>query len=204
MIPDADLARARARLAEVVGAGEAGGIVAVQRIWCVDRIGYVAGGIVYLNDDGTEGAAAKDARAPIEVRKKTLGRMGTGAVRLAPAGPVLGLAEGVETAIAASMLYRLPVWATCGLSRLGYPAHWSEPRDGSKPCWIEERPPSIWIPPEVRQLFIFGDRGSIGETVASFAADWWHARGVSTAQAVFPDAGYGDFNDQLLGRMTAA
>jgi putative DNA primase/helicase len=34
-----------------------------------------------------------------------------GAVRLAPPGPVLGIAEGIETALAAAMLFNIPVWS---------------------------------------------------------------------------------------------
>jgi hypothetical protein len=173
-----------------------GEVTSLQRVWCAERVEF----------DGTD--QWKDARASLAVRKKTLGQMYDGSVRLAPAGAILGLAEGVETAIAASMLYRLPVWATCGLSRLGYPAHWSEPIDGSKPRWIEERAPTVWIPPEVRALYIFGDRGQIGETVAEFAARWWSRQsredGFVPTQAVFPEAGYSDFADQLIGKRRAA
>lgn len=49
-----------------------------------------------------------------------LGRPGRGAVQLMPAGPVLGLAEGIETALAAMRLHRIPVWAILGTERAGH------------------------------------------------------------------------------------
>nr|WP_302849137.1 toprim domain-containing protein [Sphingobium sp. AS12] len=49
-----------------------------------------------------------------------LGRPGRGAVQLAAATTVLGLAEGVETALAAMRLHRIPVWATLGAERAAH------------------------------------------------------------------------------------
>lgn len=121
-------------------------------------------------------AAPKDARAMLSVRKKTLGHMAGGAVRLAPAGPSLGLAEGVETAIAASMIFRMPVWATCGAARLG----------------------RVWLPPIVERIVIYGDNGRAGRDLGRAAEALLIERGFP-AMAVFPDVMYGDFNDQLQG-----
>lgn len=163
-----------------------GKVCAIQRIWVADRMQVSAD------------SAPKDARATLQTRKKTLGRLGDGAVRLGPASQILGIAEGPETSASAAQLFRMNVWATCGLSRLGYPAHWSTPKDESEPRWVEERAPSVWIPKTVRQLMVFGDRGTIGETVAKFAAAWWSRQGLP-AMAVFPDAGFGDFADMLIG-----
>lgn len=143
----------------------AGHLVALQRVWCQERIETVNG----------EGPA--DSRARLRMRKKTLGAMGGGCVRLAAAGPVLGLAEGVETAIAASMLYRLPVWAVCGSARLA----------------------TVWLPREIETLYIFGDNGKVGQEMADKAVDA-HS-GYRYVEAVFPDERFGDFADQLIGRV---
>jgi putative DNA primase/helicase len=55
-----------------------------------------------------------DAKAPVTIPRKTLsaGRsMLGGAIRLMKAAPVLGLAEGVETALALNHLRGFPVWS---------------------------------------------------------------------------------------------
>lgn len=146
-----------------------GEITAVQRIWCADRVEF----------DGTADRW-KDARAQLATRKKTLGRMGDGAVRLAPAGAILGLGEGCETAIAASTMYRLPVWAVCGAARLGH----------------------VWIPDDVRQVVIFGDNGTAGRNLALLAQAELTQR--VACQIAFPDDGFSDFADQLIGKRSAA
>jgi putative DNA primase/helicase len=47
-----------------------------------------------------------------------------GAVRLSPSAEVMGVAEGIETAIAAQVLFGLPVWAAMDCNRL---AKWEPP-----------------------------------------------------------------------------
>lgn len=141
---------------------------AVQRIWFTETMTPLTGD------------APQDARAALQVRKKTLGHMGGGAVRLAPAGPSLGLAEGVETAIAASMLFRMPVWATCGAARLG----------------------RVWLPDVVESVIVFGDNGRTGRDLGRAAEATLIERGFQ-AMAVFPDVMFGDFNDQLIGKRMA-
>ncbi len=59
---------------------------------------------IYLRSDGTR-------KAEVPTPKMTLGPMGDGAVRLGPAGDILGLAEGCETALSAMQLYGVPVCA---------------------------------------------------------------------------------------------
>src|SRR5579863_2134283 len=142
-----------------------GHVIACQRIWCLPRV---------------ELATARDSRAPLQARKKVLGSMGDGAVRLAAAGPALGLAEGVETAIAAAMLFRFPVWAVCGAARLG----------------------SVWVPDCVDQLYIFGDRGEVGERMADAA--WREHSQQRQCDVVLPDESYVDFGSMLLGREVMA
>jgi len=54
---------------------------------------------------------------PRKLLSAMTGREGC-AVRLMPAGPVLGIAEGIETALSASVLDCLPVWAALNTSLL--------------------------------------------------------------------------------------
>lgn len=62
-------------------------------------------------------------------RRAGLGRFGNGAVRLGGIGPRLGLAEGIETALSAGLLFGMPCWATLGSERF---------RQVSIPALVEE------------------------------------------------------------------
>lgn len=79
----------------------------------------------------------KDGRkAPVESPKKIMGRLGEGAaIRLFPAAETLGIAEGIETAIAASMRFGIPVWSSISANGM-----------------------EKWIPPGMtKKVVIFGD-----------------------------------------------
>lgn len=93
------------------------------------------GGIwrIYLSDDGS-------AKADTPEPKMGLGPATGGVVMLAPMGEdgVLGIAEGVETALAAMKLFDIPVWSALSTSGFISPV----------------------FPPGLRQLTIFADRGS--------------------------------------------
>ena len=103
------------------------GIVAVHRTFLDEKTGWKA-----------------DIRDP----KRLLGRPGTGAVRLQPAGETLGLAEGVETAMSASEQLGFPVWAVVGNERFGM----------------------VSIPPIVRRLVILPDPDNGGRRAWQLAA----------------------------------
>lgn len=66
---------------------------------------------------------------------------------LAPVGPVIGLAEGIETGLSAMDLFRVPVWCALG-SNLA----------------------RIVLPAGARNVAIFADRGEAGERAAATAS----------------------------------
>jgi DNA primase len=148
--------------------GDDGEVVAIQRIWVERSI-----------EVGESGLSSKGARAVgLSVPKKTLGPMGSAAVRLAPCQRVLGLAEGVETALSLRFIerfHRIPVWAALGATRF-------QP---------------LSIPSGVRELMIFGDNGEVGRESALRAAEFFGSQGYAAA-AYFPESGFDDFNEQLL------
>lgn len=118
-------------------------------------------------------------KADVEGPKMTLGPMASGAVRLRiPRSDMLGLAEGIETALSASQLYAMPVWATLSANRLA----------------------RIDIPPEIRVLTIFGDGGDVGKREAFAAQDYYESKGLHV-EVIFPAAhflpSHSDFNDSL-------
>jgi hypothetical protein len=113
-------------------------------------------------------------KAPLSVQRITTGKLYAGAVRFARAGDVLGLAEGVETALSAMQLAGVPVWATLGAERL----------------------PLVWIPPCVRELHIFADADKTGQAEANRAAER-HARRGLTVKIRTPPSGHADWNDAL-------
>jgi putative DNA primase/helicase len=97
-----------------------------------------------------------------------------GAVRLMPAGEVLGIAEGIETALSASVLAGLPVWAALDANNL---MHW--------------RPPLT-----VKRIIIFADNDA--NNVGQQAAEVLRSRLCKTldVEIRLPKAGK-DFNDEL-------
>jgi putative DNA primase/helicase len=66
-------------------------------------------------------------KAPVESPRRMMpGKIDKGAaVRLMPAGRVLGIAEGIETAFAASKLFEVPVWSAINSELL---AQWEPPQ----------------------------------------------------------------------------
>jgi hypothetical protein len=95
------------------------------------------------------------AKAAITPNKMALGGMEDGAVRLAPAAAVLGLAEGIETALSAMQLFRLPCWAALG-SRLH----------------------RVRLPKLVDHVILFADRGDAGKAAALRALQVFRRQGL--------------------------
>lgn len=142
------------RPALIAAVREARALVAVQRIFL----------------DLRTGATAADLANP----KRMLGRPMSGAVRLFPAGSVLGLAEGLETAMSASILLRIPVWAALGNERFAH----------------------VEFPPHVSRLILLPDNdagGRHGERVARTM----HVRHGLTLETIWPSGGLNDWNDVL-------
>lgn len=138
-----------------------------------DGAGFCAVQRTFLRKDGS-------GKADVKPAKKGLGAQGVGAVRLKSAiGDVLGLAEGIETALSASQMYAMPVWAVLSAARLS----------------------AIEIPRSVKFLHIFGDPGEAGQTQAFRAADDYEAKGFHV-ETYFPQAHFNagskaDFNDVI-------
>ncbi|MGE5564283.1 MAG: toprim domain-containing protein [Bacillota bacterium] len=110
--------------------------------------------------------------APLGQPRRGLGRFGSGAVRLGTAGTRLGLAEGIETALSASVMFGIPCWATLGAERFAY----------------------VRLPAGVEELLLFLDNDAGGRRAerlarAAFAVPRIHAR-------YAPRAG-SDWNDEL-------
>jgi putative DNA primase/helicase len=117
---------------------------------------------------------SKGEKADISTPRITTGSLGTGAVRLGPAGKVLGLAEGVETALSAMQMTGVPVWASLGALRLR----------------------SVDLPPEVEVVHIFCDNDEPGRQAASCAGEMHAALG-RTVHLRSPPIQCGDWNDYL-------
>ena len=106
----------------------------------------------YLTTDGH--------KANVPAVKKVVGSLPPGAaVRLMPTSGCMGISEGIETALAASMLFSLPVWAAISAISL-------------------ER----WTPPtETERLTVFGDNDNshTGQAAAFSLAKRMHNAGIT-------------------------
>jgi hypothetical protein len=111
-----------------------------------------------------------DRKAQGATPRKTIGKMHAGAVRLGPAGEVLGLAEGIETAMAAQQLSSVPCWACLGSQRMA----------------------RVAIPDCVRELHIFADADEPGRLAAEQTAKAHAHRRVIVR---CPPDGFGDYAD---------
>jgi putative DNA primase/helicase len=122
-------------------------------------------------------------KAPVDPCRMTLGPVAGGAVRLAPASEVMGVAEGIETALSAMQVSGIPVWAALsagGIERLILPAL-----------------------PQARTLIIFADHDPRGLEAAQKAAARWRDEGREVVIEVPPLPGQ-DFNDLLNMQITRA
>jgi hypothetical protein len=115
------------------------------------------------------------AKAAVALPRLNTGPFGGGAVRFAAAAQVMGLAEGVETAMSAMAMADIPVWASLGSQRLH----------------------RVILPACVREVHIFCDNDEPGHKGADHAAAT-HRRAGRHVVLRFPPAGVKDFNDLLM------
>ncbi|WP_171744766.1 toprim domain-containing protein [Sphingomonas sp. AP4-R1] len=120
--------------------------------------------------DSDDARRARDLADP----RMTLGRPEHAAVMLGAATSTLGLAEGVETAISAMILFGIPVWATLGSERLH----------------------QIAIPDRVTRLVLFPDNDVAGEIGVAHALESY-AMPDRCIDVEFPPTGFKDWNDVL-------
>ena len=107
-------------------------------------------------------------------KRLTTGNLGAGAVRLGAIARIMGLAEGVETALSAMEMTGITVWASLGASRLH----------------------NVELPPEVEEVHVFVDNDEPGRTAARRAADTHTSIGRRVSLRSPPDQ-CGDWNDFL-------
>lgn len=128
---------------------------------------------------------AAGRKAPVEASKKILppaGDMLGGAIQLMPHGRLLGIAEGIETAMAASKLFNVPVWAA-------YSSHML----------------ANWQPPVgVEAVVIFGDNDfKYAGQAAAFALAARMANAGKEVAVRMPDVAGTDWADHLGGERAA-
>lgn len=114
--------------------------------------------------------------ARLERSKCGLGRFGSGAVRLGGVARRLGLAEGLESALSASILFGDPCWATLGTERFR----------------------RVVLPPQVEELVLFLDNDAGGRRAEVLARDAFAH--IARISALYPDAPGDDWNDVLRAR----
>lgn len=106
-------------------------------------LGVIAVHRTFLDPEGS-------GLARFQQPRRALGSLGTGAVRLAPPRDgVLGLAEGIETALSAMQLFQVPCWATLGNERFGL----------------------VTIPEGIRELHLFLDHDAGGDLAEARARE---------------------------------
>jgi putative DNA primase/helicase len=111
-----------------------------------------------------------ERKAAVAVPRRTVGAIGCGAVRLAAATDVLGLAEGWEKALAAMQLFGVPCWASLGAGRMN----------------------RVRVPDNMQELHIFADNDEPGRAGAERTAHEHRHRRVLLR---FPPDGFKDWDD---------
>ncbi len=129
----------------------------------------------FLTADGSD-------KAPVSQNRMMLGAVAGGAVRLAPAGPKLAVAEGIETSLSVQEATGLPVWAAlsaAGITGLVLPEL-----------------------PLAAEVVIAADHDETGLRAAEQAAERWLSEGRKVWIAKPPEYGT-DFNDLARDELSA-
>ncbi len=136
-------------------------------------------GIIAIQRTFLEARTAKQAN--FKNPKRALGTPGIGTVRLfPPRNGILGLAEGSESALSATILKDIPCWATLGNERFGI----------------------VTIPESVRELYLFVDNDAGGDLAEKKAREHFAMPGRSIYRLSPPNPG-DDWNDELAARFAA-
>lgn len=122
------------------------------------------------------------AKASFSEPRMSLGPVGGGAVRLAPAERTLVIGEGIETTASVMLAMGLPGWAALSAGGIG----------------------ALILPPIVTNVIIAADHdpNGVGAAAADKAARRWLQEGRRVRIAMPPEVG-SDFSDVLLGRSHA-
>ncbi|MFZ4762257.1 MAG: DUF7146 domain-containing protein [Alphaproteobacteria bacterium] len=112
--------------------------------------------------------------------KLLLGDKKTHAIRLCPIGVVLGLAEGIETALSAMQLTGRPCWSVCDAGNMA----------------------AVQLPETVKRVIIFADNDKAGHEAAAKALQIFEQQG-RRVQLQPPPEGK-DWNDYLLIKKAVA
>jgi putative DNA primase/helicase len=133
---------------------------------------HIATHRTFLAEDGR-------GKANVSTPRKVTGRFGRGpTIRLMPTAPLMGIAEGIETALSAARLFRIPVWSVLC-------AH-----------GIETFEP----PPECQHLVVFADHDQHGR--GQRAAEILCAKLQFPTEIKMPDQPGADWNDVLLSELS--
>jgi putative DNA primase/helicase len=130
--------------------------------------------LTYLTRDGRKASVAP-------AKKVMPGKLPDGcAIRLMPASEIMGVSEGIETALSASLMFDIPVWACVNGSLL-----------------------AKWKPPEVaHEIVVFGDNDTnyTGQAKAYELANRLEVQFKRRVKVMIPQKVGTDWNDFYLAR----
>lgn len=130
-----------------------------------DKIGGIQR--TFVREDGS-------GKADVPTPKLSLGRIGGGAIRLAPAAGTLVVTGGLEDGLTLQQELGQAVWAATGEGNMA----------------------NMVLPPGVKSVVIGADRDDAGDAHAKRAAEAFALQGRSV-RIISPMPGHKDFNDEL-------